>query len=118
MAEFWEESFIEKQTMWGFEPTESAIVANELFKEKKLQKILVPGFGYGRNAQLFRENGMDVTGIEISQTAIDLARKHYGPDLKIYHGSVTDMPFDDAVYDELIMCLVLHIIYYLLLWHN
>ncbi|PDM37114.1 SAM-dependent methyltransferase, partial [Bacillus cereus] len=25
--EFWESSFIEKQTMWGFEPTESAILA-------------------------------------------------------------------------------------------
>lgn len=27
--EFWESSFIEKQTMWGFEPTESAIMTKD-----------------------------------------------------------------------------------------
>jgi SAM-dependent methyltransferase len=42
---------------------------------------------------------MTVTGIEISQTAIDLAQKHFGNELKIYHGSVTEMPFDDKLYD-------------------
>lgn len=110
MAEFWEESFIEKQTMWGFEPSESAIVANELFKEKQLKNILVPGFGYGRNAQLFRENGMDVTGIEISQTAIGLAKQHYGSDLKVYHGSVTDMPFDDVLYDGIFCYALIHLL--------
>ena len=110
MAEFWEASFIEKQTMWGFEPSESAIVANNLFKEKQLQNILVPGFGYGRNAQLFRENGMQVTGIEISQTAIDLAKAHYGTDLKIYHGSVTDMPFDDVLYDGIFCYALIHLL--------
>src|SRR5690606_21910497 len=61
--------------------------------------ILIPGIGYGRNAQIFRESGMTVTGIEISQTAIDLAHKHYGNDLIIHHGSVTDMPFDNKLYD-------------------
>lgn len=42
---------------------------------------------------------MTVTGIEISETAIQLAEKHFGHTLKIHHGSVTDMPFDHAVYD-------------------
>lgn len=48
-----------------------------------VKNILIPGIGYGRNAQVFRENGMSVTGIEISQTAIDLAKKHFGDDLTI-----------------------------------
>ena len=42
---------------------------------------------------------MTVTGIEISQTAIDLGQKHFGNDLTIYHGSVTEMPFDNNLYD-------------------
>src|SRR5690625_803607 len=42
---------------------------------------------------------MTVTGIEISQTAIDIAKKHFGSDLILYHGSVTDMPFDNNLYD-------------------
>ncbi|HRH36562.1 MAG TPA: class I SAM-dependent methyltransferase, partial [Catalimonadaceae bacterium] len=69
------------------------------FVEHGVQNVLIPGIGYGRNAQLFIESGMTVTGIEISQTAIDLAQKHYGDELKIYHGSVTEMPFDERLYD-------------------
>lgn len=97
--EFWEKNFIEKQEMWGFEASKSAVLTKNLFLEKSIKNILIPGIGYGRNAQVFRENGMAVTGIEISKTAIDMAHKHYGQDITIYHGSVTDMPFDDRVYD-------------------
>lgn len=42
---------------------------------------------------------MNVTGIEISQTAIELAQKHFGDKLKIYHCSVTEMPIDNNLYD-------------------
>jgi 2-polyprenyl-3-methyl-5-hydroxy-6-metoxy-1,4-benzoquinol methylase len=94
MMEFWESSFIEKQTMWGFEPSDSAILTKDFFLEKSVKDILIPGIGYGRNAKIFHDNGINVTGIEISKTAIDLAKQN-GFDLRIYHGSVTDMPFDD-----------------------
>lgn len=97
--EFWEEAFQDKQEMWGFEPAISTVMTKDLFVEHKLRNILIPGIGYGRNAQVFRDNGMSVTGIEISQTAIDLAKKHFGDGLTIYHGSVTEMPFDDKLYD-------------------
>jgi SAM-dependent methyltransferase len=98
MVEFWEESFIEKQTMWGFEPSNSAILTKDFFIEKKVKDILIPGFGYGRNAKVFMDNGINVTGIEISKTAIELARQN-GIDVSIYHGSVNDMPFDNKLYD-------------------
>ena len=98
MTEFWEESFIEKQTMWGFEPADSAILAKDFFVENKGMDILIPGFGYGRNAKVFIDNGFNVTGIEISATAIDLARQN-GINTEIYHGSVNDMPFDNKLYD-------------------
>ncbi len=74
MTEFWESSFIEKQTMWGFKPAESAVAAKDIFIQEKVKEVLIPGIGYGRNAQIFLDAGMDVTGIEISKTAIDLAR--------------------------------------------
>ena len=99
MTEFWENSFIKHQTMWGFDPTDSAIYAADFFKEKQIKNILIPGIGYGRNAKLFLDNGIKVTGIEISKTAIDLAVQHYKTEMKIYHGSVTDMPFDNYIYD-------------------
>ncbi|WP_260142154.1 class I SAM-dependent methyltransferase [Elizabethkingia miricola] len=49
--------------------------------------------------EIFLENGMTVTGIETSLIAIDLVQKHFGSELKIYHGSVTDMPFDNKLYE-------------------
>src|SRR5690606_23881921 len=99
MAEFWESSFRDKQTMWGFEPADSAIATLNLFRVNRLHKILIPGFGYGRNAKIFTDAGFKVTGIEISETAIELAHKHYGDDVKVHHGSVSAMPFDYELYD-------------------
>ncbi|MDR2919633.1 MAG: hypothetical protein LBV72_09765 [Tannerella sp.] len=36
MGEFWETNFIEKQTMWGFEPAESAMLANDIFVKNNM----------------------------------------------------------------------------------
>lgn len=99
MTEFWENAFSEKQLMWGFEPTASAIFARDHFVSAGVQEVLIPGFGYGRNAKVFLDAGMNVTGIEISETAIELARSQLGLEVKIHHGSVTEMPFDDCEYD-------------------
>lgn len=99
MTEFWEEAFKDKQEMWGLEPAKSTILTKDFFVENKVKTVLIPGIGYGRNAQIFSDNGMSVTGIEISQTAIDLAHKHFDNDLTIYHGSVSEMPFDNNLYD-------------------
>lgn len=108
--EFWEKAFGEKQEMWGFEPSKSAVLANDFFVQQAAKTILVPGIGYGRNAQLFVDHGMAVTGIEISKTAIEMARKHYGTAMTIYHGSVTDMPFDENKYDGLFCYALIHLL--------
>ncbi|QCR21300.1 bifunctional 2-polyprenyl-6-hydroxyphenol methylase/3-demethylubiquinol 3-O-methyltransferase UbiG [Pontibacter sp. SGAir0037] len=108
--EFWEKSFIEKQEMWGFEPSDSAKLTKDFFVDKGVKNILIPGFGYGRSAQIFRDNGINVTGIEISQTAIEMARKHYGTGMTIFHGSVTDMPFDNAQYDGIFCYALIHLL--------
>ena len=107
--DFWESSFIEKQTMWGFEPTDSAILTKDFFLEQNVKDILIPGIGYGRNAKVFLDHGINVTGIEISQTAIDLARQN-GLDINIFHGSVTDMPFDHKLYDGIFCHALIHLL--------
>ena len=109
MTEFWESSFIENQTMWGFEPTDSAIKTKDFFLENDVKDILVPGMGYGRNAKVFIDHGIDVTGIEISKTAIDLARQN-GLDISIFHGSVTDMPFENKLYDGIFCHALIHLL--------
>ncbi|MBX0333143.1 class I SAM-dependent methyltransferase [Pontibacter sp. HSC-14F20] len=110
MAEFWESSFRDKQTMWGFEPADSAIATLNLFRVNRLHKILIPGFGYGRNAKIFTDAGFKVTGIEISETAIELAHKHYGDDVKVHHGSVSAMPFDYELYDGIFCYALIHLL--------
>jgi len=109
-SEFWESSFIDKQEMWGFEPSKSAVLTKDFFMEQPIKNILIPGIGYGRNAQIFRDNGINVTGIEISKTAIEMAKKHYGTDIKIHHGSVTDMPFDNNHYDGIFCYALIHLL--------
>lgn len=99
MSEIWEDTFASHQLMWGREPTMSARMAAERFAERGAREVLIPGVGYGRNAAPFVDRGMSVTGIEISETAIALAREKLGLSLPIHHGSVTEMPFDDRRYD-------------------
>ncbi|HNP37782.1 MAG TPA: class I SAM-dependent methyltransferase [Woeseiaceae bacterium] len=110
MREFWEGMFQDNQEAWGFEPARSTVLTNDFFVANNVKNVLIPGIGYGRNAQIFREHGMTVTGIEISQTAIDLAHKHFGDDLTIHHGSVAEMPFDENLYDGIYCYALIHLL--------
>lgn len=110
MTEFWEENFKGKQKMWGEEAAQAAVIASDYFKAKEITKVLIPGIGYGRNAVPFLEKGMRVTGIEISETAVKIAKEEMGIDAVIHHGSVTDMPFDSEVYDGVFCYAVIHLL--------
>lgn len=99
MTEFWEAAFTKMQTAWGLEPTASALLACDYFTRKDVKDVLIPGIGYGRNARPFLDRGMSVAGIEISETAIALARTELGLEIPIAHGSVVDMPFAHRKYD-------------------
>lgn len=110
MTEFWETNFKDKQEMWGWEPAGSVRKTLALFKKHEIKDILIPGFGYGRNAKYFIDNGINVTGIEISETAIDIAKKHFDKSIKIYHGSVSSMPFDNKKYDGVFCYSLIHLL--------
>jgi hypothetical protein len=84
---------LQRQTMWGFEPSDSAILASFFFRKREFKYILIPGFGYRRNGKIFHDKAMEVTGNEISVNAINLAKGHYGNRMKIFNGSVAEMPF-------------------------
>jgi cyclopropane fatty-acyl-phospholipid synthase-like methyltransferase len=109
MIEYWESRFKYEGAMWKFEPSDSALNALGLFKYEKINQILIPGFGYGRNARLFIDNGFKVTGIEISPSAIDLARAN-GIECGIHHGSVTSMPFDNEQYEGIFCYALIHLL--------
>lgn len=86
--------------MWGHVPAASAVYAKDFLTQQGVDNVLIPGIGYGRNAGIFIENGIEVTGIEISETAIRLAKEYYGENLTISQGSVTEMPFDSRAYQS------------------
>ena len=109
MSEFWDNMFQKIGTVWSFKPVDSAVYSCNLFFENGLKKILIPGVGFGRNAKPFVEKGMEVTGIEISETAIRLARE-LGLKIPIHHGSVAEMPFDDLVYDGIYCYALIHLL--------
>lgn len=86
---------------------------------KKLQQIkfishpvsvLITGIRYGRNAKPFLDAGMNVVGIEISHIAIDLAHSTMGLDVTIHYGSVSDMPFDNQMYESIFCYGLIHLL--------
>lgn len=110
MPEFWESTYRGNERMWGGNPTDNAPNVLKLLQDRDVKKVLIPGFGYGRNAKVFYEAGIEVTGIEISKTAIERARKNFGNNINIHHGSVIDMPFDDRKYDAVYCYSLLHLL--------
>ncbi len=110
MTEFWDKKFKEEKTMWGFEPSDATILAKDFFLKNDIKDILIPGIGYGRNAKIFLDSGIKVTGIEISRSAIELANKENALDINIYHGSVTEMPFDNNLYDGIYCYALIHLL--------
>ncbi|MBP1177473.1 class I SAM-dependent methyltransferase [Paenibacillus sp. PvR133] len=74
MGDYWNKRFTEEGMIWGCEPSQTVTQAIDLFKKNNVHDILVPGAGYGRNTKAF-SSYFQVDGIEISSSAIDLAKE-------------------------------------------
>lgn len=105
---YWDEQFKESACIWGNRPSITADIALSHFKENQVHSILIPGVGYGRNSKLFTSNGFDVTGVEISSTACNLAR-NYDPRINLFHGSIFDVELPEEKYDAIFCFDVLHL---------
>lgn len=107
--EYWESRFSAEGKIWGESPSKSAYYALKLFLTHGVRTVLVPGSGYGRNTKLFSASGLDVVGIEISETAYKMAGQ-FDPRSKFYNGTVLDMSFDNRQYDAIYCFNVLHLL--------
>ncbi len=74
MKTFWETRYATEGAIWGQQPSKTVERAHTQFRQCGIQALLIPGCGYGSNVRLFTDNGYDVTGIEISETALALAQ--------------------------------------------
>jgi SAM-dependent methyltransferase len=108
MRDFWENMFATERTTWGFEPSESALYVKKFFKRKNIRKILIPGSGYGRNAIPFLADNFQVSGIEISEKAVELANEN-NVVFPVFNGSVLHMPFSNELYDGIFSYALLHL---------
>jgi SAM-dependent methyltransferase len=106
--EYWNKRFTDEGIIWTFCPCKSAIIARDKFTGLGINSILIPGAGYGRNAKLFVDSGFKVSGIEISERAIEIAKEN-NVDIKYYQGSILDMPFDSEKYDSIFCFNFLHL---------
>jgi len=62
--------------------------------------ILDVGCGSGRDSSIFHNKGFQVTGIDLSENLIAIAKENF-PDLEFIHGSMTKLPFPDKSFDGL-----------------
>lgn len=108
MHGFWQNRFTREGKVWGDRPSKTAAYALRLFQDLQIRDILVPGAGYGRNTRLFSENGYRVTGVELSEEAVSLARQ-FDPKTRHMAGSILDMPFPEQSFDAIYCFNVLHL---------
>ncbi|MGD0591843.1 MAG: class I SAM-dependent methyltransferase [Bacteroidota bacterium] len=106
--EYWNKRFHDEGIIWTLNPCKSALIAKDKFIDLGINSILIPGAGYGRNAKLFMDSGFTVTGIEISERAIEIAKEN-NVNIKYFNGSILDMPFDSEKYDSIFCFNVLHL---------
>lgn len=108
MSEYWDKRFLAEGKIWGELPSRTAIHALEIFQSNGVRNVLVPGSGYGRNTKLFSTSGLDVTGIEVSEIACEVARE-FDPLSHHFNASVLDMSFLEDTYDAVYGFNILHL---------
>ncbi len=71
-------------------------------------KVLEVGCGTGTNLALFAEAGCEVSGIDLSPSMLELAKKKLGDRADLHLGDASAMPFDDGAFDLVVGFLTLH----------
>lgn len=103
---FWNNDVYTKEGMlWGQDASNVAKKTFSILNDKCSavaninNKILDVGCGYGRDCTFFFDNGLDVTGIDFSEKAIDMAIKT-NPKIKYMVFNLKEfLPFEDAYFD-------------------
>ncbi len=99
----------EPACLWGLEPNKYVTRIPGMIKSGK---VLDVGVGEGRNALYLAEKGFDVTGIDVSEEAVDKFRGFAGEknvQVKGVAKNVADFEFDED-YDVVICVATLHLI--------
>jgi len=71
----------------------------ELLAPREGERLLDIGCKTGNRLQLFKRQGCDVTGIEVSPAMLERTRLRLGDRADLYLGSAEDLPFSDNEFD-------------------
>jgi len=107
---YWDEKFKSKKKIWGDEPSEAAQKSINFLKNELSMKssLLDLACGYGRDSILFSQYISNVTGIDISSEAIDMAKK-YNKEIDFVVGDMFDLPFNKESFDIVFGNFILHL---------
>jgi 2-polyprenyl-3-methyl-5-hydroxy-6-metoxy-1,4-benzoquinol methylase len=106
--EYWDNRYGTEGKIWGDKPSLTANHALGLFQKAGIKNLLVPGSGYGRHTAFFARAGYDVTGIEISPVAIEMA--YQNDHMSHFHlASVLEMSSVYGQFDAIYCFNVLHL---------
>ncbi len=109
MENYWDGRYHKEGKIWGDTPSITASYACEAFLKSKVKKLLIPGIGYGRNARVFVNAGLEVEGIEVSGEAVRILTGDL-PGVKCRLGSVADVSPGSKSYDAIYCFNVLHLL--------
>ncbi|WP_392542248.1 class I SAM-dependent methyltransferase [Oryzobacter telluris] len=73
-----------------------------LVREAGGAHVLDAGCGTGRMARYVADRGFAVSGVDLSPGMLAMARRDH-PDLDVREGSLTDLPFEDAAFDGVLL---------------
>lgn len=91
---------------WPFSDLVSDVMSHTAGLDRSALSVLDLGCGTGNNIWFFLDAGMRVSGMDISPTAIDMARERIGelgfdqPDLRV--GSISELPWEEGTFDFVI----------------
>jgi SAM-dependent methyltransferase len=74
----WNEVYGSEPDFFGEGPSDCARIALDLFRENQVGSVLELGCGQGRDSLLFARNGLSVTALDYSETAVSAVRERAG----------------------------------------
>lgn len=105
--DYWNGRFANEGQIWGETASPTTAAASVWFDRYQVDKVLVPGAGYGRNAKALA-SVYTVDALELSPAAVAAGRK-WAPEVRFIEGSVLDLPSTLGTYDAVYAYDVLHL---------
>jgi len=82
-----------------YDRLEKELIANFLPTQIKGKRLLEIGCGTGHWSKFFNQCGFEVTGLDISEGMISVARQKGIPNVSFHKGDGHALPFQDSVFD-------------------